>query len=200
MRDAPCTPGASRWSRAIVSLGRRSRPKKGNSLREESRRIRKVARDRSIARECRLWRALCQSGSSEEIKARRTADLYGRFEFEEDRLVDEDLPRFRAQEFDLIFLQLDLLSRSVASYCAGISTVVLVDEQRMDAPSNSLSMTESRSISCPPSAMIKSFGRCWFVRRRDGSVDAEREGESVLFSVKQDCKRGRHDGPEQGSS
>jgi hypothetical protein len=46
----------------------------------------------------------------------RTANLYGCLELEEDGLVDEDLPRFRAQVFDLVFLELYGLSRSVSSH------------------------------------------------------------------------------------
>jgi hypothetical protein len=46
----------------------------------------------------------------------RTANLYGCLELEEDGLVDEDLPRFRAQVFDLVFLELYRLSRSISSH------------------------------------------------------------------------------------
>jgi hypothetical protein len=47
----------------------------------------------------------------------RTADLDGSFEFEEDRLVDEDLAGLCAEELDLVLLQLDLLAGAVASDC-----------------------------------------------------------------------------------
>ena len=38
---------------------------------------------------------------------RRTTDLYGSLELEQDRLVDEYLARLCAEVFDLVFLQLD---------------------------------------------------------------------------------------------
>ena len=46
-----------------------------------------------------------------------TTDLYRRFQFEEDGLIDEDFTGLCAQETDLVLLQLNLLAWSIASDC-----------------------------------------------------------------------------------
>ena len=53
------------------------------------------------------------------------ADLDRSFEFEQDRLVDEDLARPRAQVSDLVLGQLHGFTGSVASHCVQISIVMI---------------------------------------------------------------------------
>jgi hypothetical protein len=50
-----------------------------------------------------------------------TTDLDGCLELEEDRLADEDFTRFRTEILDLVLLQLDRFSRSVASDWLSVS-------------------------------------------------------------------------------
>jgi hypothetical protein len=47
----------------------------------------------------------------------RTADLNGSFKLEEDRLGNENFSRFGAKIFNLVFLELHRLSRSVPANC-----------------------------------------------------------------------------------
>jgi hypothetical protein len=54
-----------------------------------------------------------------------TADFDGGFEFEKDRLVDEDFPSFHAEGLDLVFLKLNKLSGSVTSNCICLSSQIL---------------------------------------------------------------------------
>lgn len=46
-----------------------------------------------------------------------TAYLYRSFQFEQDRLIDEDLAGSRTQVLDLMLLELDGFARSITPYC-----------------------------------------------------------------------------------
>ena len=60
------------------------------------------------------------------------ADLYGRFELEQDGLVDKDVARPRTQKLDLVLLQLHLLPRPVPTDCAE-TRCISVSRNRCDA-------------------------------------------------------------------
>jgi hypothetical protein len=51
----------------------------------------------------------------------RTTYLYRSFQFQKDRLVDEDLASLCAQVLDLVFLKLHRLARTIPSYCNKIN-------------------------------------------------------------------------------
>ena len=98
-----------------ASLCLRSRRGKDNSLLAENRRTRITAASRSIDHVYHLggWH---EYAASDPSTPQHTAYLDGRFQFQQDRLVDKDFSCFCTQRLDLVFLELDRLPGSVATH------------------------------------------------------------------------------------
>lgn len=61
----------------------------------------------------------------------RTAYLDWCFQFQEDRLVDEDLSSLRAKILDLMFLELNGLARSISAHCSSANQGSMGDDRRV---------------------------------------------------------------------